>query len=111
MRRATLVAELVGGRLLLSAEALAAAGLARLETCALLRRGDDLWLIPLRGAMHGGLLLKQRNARGDRVVEAAEVWHREGLDPPQRCTLCFTWREEQAAFVAVGVFCNHRKRN
>lgn len=39
-------------------------------------RGAELWLIPLIGPQGGGLLLKQRNARGDR---AALVW--EALPP------------------------------
>lgn len=34
-------------------------------------RGDELWLMPLIGPQVGGLLLKQRNARGDR---SALVW-------------------------------------
>jgi hypothetical protein len=33
-----------------------------------LPRGGELWLLPTRGAAAGGLLLKQRNARGDRSV-------------------------------------------
>lgn len=31
-------------------------------------RGGELWLMPLIGPQGGGLLLKQRNARGDRSV-------------------------------------------
>ncbi len=33
-----------------------------------LKKGPELWLMPTRGAGAGGLLLKQRNARGDRSV-------------------------------------------
>lgn len=33
-----------------------------------LPRGPELWLLPTRGAAAGGLLLKQRNPRGDRSV-------------------------------------------
>lgn len=42
-------------------------------------RGDELWLLPLVGPEGGGLLLKQRNTRGDRstliweAVQAAAV--------------------------------------
>lgn len=36
-----------------------------------IRRGSELWLMPLIGPQGGGLLLKQRNARGDR---SALVW-------------------------------------
>jgi hypothetical protein len=33
-----------------------------------LARSSELWLLPLRGAAAGGLLLKQRNLAGDRSV-------------------------------------------
>ncbi|MFV9507250.1 MAG: hydrogenase maturation protease [Oscillochloridaceae bacterium umkhey_bin13] len=33
-----------------------------------LTRNQELWLLPTRGPAAGGLLLKQRNARGDRSV-------------------------------------------
>lgn len=39
-------------------------------------RGDELWLMPLVGPESGGLLLKQRNRRGDR---SALIW--EALPP------------------------------
>ena len=39
-------------------------------------KGKELWLLPLRGAAAGGLLLKQRNAQGDRTVV---IW--EALPP------------------------------
>ena len=41
-------------------------------------RGDELWLMPLVGPEGGGLLLKQRNPRGDR---STLIW--EAL-PPER---------------------------
>lgn len=42
-------------------------------------RGDELWLMPLVGPEGGGLLLKQRNARGDR---SALVWEALPPEPP-----------------------------
>ncbi|AOS95112.1 peptidase M52 (plasmid) [Mycobacterium intracellulare subsp. chimaera] len=36
-------------------------------------RDEQLWLLPLRGPRSGGLLLKQRNAAGDRAVLVREV--------------------------------------
>ena len=36
-------------------------------------RDGQLWLLPLRGPRSGGLLLKQRNAAGDRAVLVREV--------------------------------------
>jgi hydrogenase maturation protease len=38
-------------------------------------RDDQLWLLPLRGPRSGGLLLKQRNAAGDRAVLVRELLH------------------------------------
>ncbi len=38
-----------------------------------LPRDGEIWLAPLRGPAAGGLLLKQRNARGDRSVLIWEV--------------------------------------
>jgi hypothetical protein len=35
-------------------------------------RGRELWVLPVNNRASGGLLLKQRNARGDRSVL---VWH------------------------------------
>jgi len=36
-------------------------------------RGDQLWLLPLRGPRSGGLLLKQRNPAGDRSALVRDV--------------------------------------
>ena len=42
-------------------------------------RGHELWLLPLIGPEGGGLLLKQRNARGDR---STLVWESLPPEPP-----------------------------
>ncbi len=42
-------------------------------------RAHELWLMPLVGPEGGGLLLKQRNARGDR---SALVWESLPPEPP-----------------------------
>ncbi len=43
-------------------------------------RGDELWLMPLVGPEGGGLLLKQRNAAGDR---STLIWEAlPATDPP-----------------------------
>jgi hypothetical protein len=43
------------------------------DTLVPLVRGSELLLLPTRGAAAGGLLLKQRNAAGDRSVLIWEV--------------------------------------
>ncbi len=102
-----LAAELVDGRLRFSAEAVAAAGLDALESCALLREGEDLWLMPLRDGRHGGLLFKRRNAHGDRVVEAVDFFRRHGLAGAAPRRLRFLWCSRRAAYVARNVFAKH----
>lgn len=52
--------------------ALSAAHFPSNVAAAALRCGQ-LWLLPLRGPRNGGLLLKQRNAAGDRAVLVREV--------------------------------------
>jgi hypothetical protein len=41
------------------------------DVLVLMVKGDELWMLPTRGAAAGGLLLKQRNTAGDRSVLAA----------------------------------------
>ncbi|MCB9077954.1 MAG: hydrogenase maturation protease [Anaerolineaceae bacterium] len=38
------------------------------DVLVVLVKTPELWLLPLRGASAGGLLLKQRNLKGDRSV-------------------------------------------
>ncbi|HWB98913.1 MAG TPA: hypothetical protein VG672_19525, partial [Bryobacteraceae bacterium] len=41
------------------------------DVLVLMVKGDEVWMLPTRGAAAGGLLLKQRNAAGDRSLLAA----------------------------------------
>jgi len=43
------------------------------DTILVMRRDRELWLLPTRGAAGGGMVLKQRNPRGDRAVLVREV--------------------------------------
>jgi hypothetical protein len=43
------------------------------DVLVVLVRDAELWLLPTRGAMAGGLLLKQRNRQGDRSVLIWEI--------------------------------------
>ncbi len=60
--------------------------LAGFTAVALLVREDGWWLIPLKAGA-GGLQLKQRSARGDRVVEAQEFLRSQGVDDAQEPAL------------------------
>lgn len=41
------------------------------DVLVIMVKGDEFWLLPTRGPVAGGLLLKQRNAAGDRSLLAA----------------------------------------
>lgn len=43
------------------------------DAAVAIRRGEELWLIPLRGPQGGGLLLKRRTPAGDRSVLVREA--------------------------------------
>jgi hypothetical protein len=43
------------------------------DTLLVFPKPQELWLLPTRGAGGGGLLLKQRNPRGDRAVLVREA--------------------------------------
>lgn len=58
-----------------------------------LAHGPELWLLPTRGPGAGGLLLKQRNASGDRSVLVAELLP-PGTAPGERPAF---WDERNAA--------------
>ena len=51
------------------------------DSAALIERDGQVLLLPLRGPVAGGMLLKQRNLRGDRVMVANDFLTQLGLDP------------------------------
>ncbi len=63
---------------------------------ALLRDGE-LWLLPLRGPSAGGLLMKQRNLRGDRSVLMNELLP-PATAPGQRAA---SWDAESGALRVI----------
>ena len=56
-----------------------------IETVAVLLGEEDLSILPIR--VGAGLLLKRRNARGDRVVHITELLRARGLDGPAQVRL------------------------
>ncbi|MBL0938628.1 MAG: hydrogenase maturation protease [Gemmatimonadaceae bacterium] len=63
------------------------------DTLLAMLRGEELWLLPTRGAGGGGLLLKQRNPAGDRSVLVREALHDRYV--PGVCPAF--WDERQSA--------------
>lgn len=71
---------------------------------ALLARDDKVMIVPLTQQSAGGLLLKQRNARGDRVIHAQEFFRNKDL--PEEFDLRSVpvyWSQESAALVVSGL--------
>ncbi|WP_409190247.1 hypothetical protein [Bradyrhizobium sp. RDM4] len=77
---------------------------AGLEAVILLRRADDLWIMPVRHAAAGGYLLKVRNSRGDRVVHAPDFLREQGIDESVASQLSVAWSQECGALIAVAAF-------
>jgi hypothetical protein len=63
-------------------------------------RDGQVYLLPLRGPAAGGMLLKVRNARGDRVLHADEFLRTLGIsaDAPER-SVRTRWDSEAAGLV------------
>lgn len=77
---------------------------AGLEAVILLRRADDLWIMPVRHAAAGGYLLKLRNSQGDRVVHAPDFLREQGVDESVASQLSVAWSQEAGALIAAGAF-------
>ena len=77
---------------------------AGLEAVILLRRDNDLCIMPVRHAAAGGYLLKLRNSRGDRVVHAPDFLRENGVDENSALQLCVSWSTERGALIAVDAF-------
>lgn len=71
-----------------------------LDSLVLLRQEEKMLMLPVRHAAAGGLLLKVRNSRGDRVVHAREFLTDQGLDEKQTWTLPVQWDSRAGALVA-----------
>jgi hydrogenase maturation protease len=92
-----------GGNLYLSQE-ICARYFAHVDAVALLARDDEVLILPLTRESAGGLLLKQRNARGDRVIHAQEFFRRHELpEQGESRTLPGCWSPAQAALVLRGL--------
>ncbi len=60
--------------------------------------------MPLTRDSAGGLLLKRRNARGDRVIHAQEFFRTQGyLEDFEAHEVPLRWRDEFAALELVGL--------
>lgn len=76
----------------------------KLDAVILLRRDDDLLVLPVRHAASGGYLLKLRNGAGDRVVSAPDFFREQGIQDDVEICLPVTWSAEKAALCSTGAF-------
>jgi hypothetical protein len=74
------------------------------ESVALLVRDDEVMIVPLARQSAGGLLLKQRNARGDRVIHAQEFFRAKNLPEDfELRKMPVHWSPRSAALVVSGL--------
>ena len=91
------------GSLYLSAET-CARYFSGLASVILLRRHDELWIMPVHHAAGGGYLLKIRNAAGDRVINATDFFQEHGVNDDEERQLVVAWCSEFAGLRAPAVF-------
>jgi hypothetical protein len=68
-----------------------------LDAVAILRRAEQLVLLPLQHASNGGSLAKIRNARGDRVIHARELLRELAIGDSESYEVAVQWDPELAA--------------
>ena len=68
-----------------------------IESVAVIAREDDIALMPVRNPGGGGLLLKIRNAQGDRVIHAREILESAGIPEDKEIRATPKWDSEFAA--------------
>ncbi|MBX9694199.1 MAG: hydrogenase maturation protease [Cyanobacteria bacterium] len=72
---------------------------AGLDTVALIERADQLLLLPIHSNAAGGLMIKVRNSKGDRVIDGVDFLRRVGLDSPAERLIPAYWDSTQAGLV------------
>ena len=78
--------------------------LASAPAAVLLARDGQVFLVPLGGPGAGGMLLKQRNAQGDRVLVADEFLAERGLGRfSAECVFVVRWQAEAGALLVEGL--------
>ncbi len=78
---------------------------------ALLMRDEEIMIVPLIQPSAGGLLLKQRNARGDCVIHAQEFFRSRDLPEEfEARSAPVHWSSEAAALVVRGLLGDVRVR-
>ncbi|MFN0218601.1 MAG: hydrogenase maturation protease [Hyphomicrobium sp.] len=80
---------------------------AGLTSVILIRRDDQLMIMPVRHAAAGGFVVKIRNAAGDRLIEAIDFFRAQNRDADEADELTVIWDTDAAALVSAGAFRLH----
>lgn len=78
-----------------------------IECVALMPHEEGVLIVPLIGQSAGGLLLKIKNMRGDRVIHAQEFWRQHGyaeIFAECPCPCPVRWSSERAALLMQTYF-------
>ncbi len=103
VQAATLSIIVARGNLYLSREVCDAC-LPGIDAVALLERDGQVMIVPLIPESGGGLLLKIRNVRGDRVIHAQEFFREKGyLEDFEQRVLPVQWDPELAALTIAAL--------
>jgi hypothetical protein len=102
----TCAAPLVGlkQRRLYMARAVYESYFAGCSTVILLRKDEDLLVLPVQHAASGGYVLKIRNASGDRVVDAGDFFRDHGLEDSAEWEGTYSWCEKSGGLRIYAVF-------
>ena len=74
------------------------------QSVALIVRDEMLLIMPLIQESAGGLILKVRNSRGDRVIQAQEFFReKEFAEDFQNQNIPVRWSSEWAALALIGL--------
>lgn len=75
-----------------------------LHSVVMLRRGEDLCILPVRHAAAGGYLLKLRNMAGDRVVHAPDFFRESDFPAHVRTEFTAEWSDTHGALIIARAF-------
>jgi len=75
-----------------------------IESAVLLADGRDLLIMPVASVASGGYLMKLRNSRGDRVIDAADTLRDNGLEESREHTPAVRWSAREAALRVPALF-------
>jgi len=71
----------------------------KIESVILLNKSPEFLIMPVQQAGAGGLLMKIKNSRGDRVISILEFLESNGIEILEERTIPVKWSSSDAALV------------